>query len=63
MRRLPVRPGKNTASTVEVAARNELLRRAGVHSAREFHARLARALGVPDPTLTADPGEDYGGPE
>ena len=63
MRRLPVRPGKNTASTVEVAARNELLRRAGVHSAREFHARLARALGVPDPTLTADPGDDYGGPE
>lgn len=55
MRRLPVRPGKNTASTVEVAARNELLRRAGVHSAREFHARLARALGVPDPTLTSEP--------
>jgi HPr kinase/phosphorylase len=54
MRRLPVRPGKNTASTVEVAARNELLRRAGVHSAREFHARLARALGMPDPSLTPD---------
>ncbi len=62
MRRLPVRPGKNTASTVEVAGRNELLRRAGVHSAREFHARLARALGVPDPATTADPS-DLGGTE
>ena len=40
---------------VEVAARNELLRREGVHSAREFHARLARALGVPDPTTTLQP--------
>ena len=51
MRRVPVRPGKNTSSTVEVAARNELLRQAGHHSAREFHARLASAMGVHDPTL------------
>jgi HPr kinase/phosphorylase len=51
LKRLPVRPGKNTASTVEVAARNELLRQAGHHSAREFHARLAAALGIPDPTM------------
>lgn len=50
LRRVPVRPGKNTASTVEVAARNELLRQAGHHSAREFHARVATALGVHDPT-------------
>ncbi len=50
MRRVPVRPGKNTSSTVEVAARNELLRQAGHHSAREFHARLAAAMGVHDPT-------------
>jgi HPr kinase/phosphorylase len=61
MRRLPVRPGKNTASTVEVAARNELLRTAGVHSAREFHARLARALGLPDPSTNGD-GRDTVGP-
>jgi HPr kinase/phosphorylase len=63
LRRLPVRPGKNTASTVEVAARNELLRREGVHSAREFHARLARALGVPDPTTTLVPPIDPGNTE
>jgi hypothetical protein len=51
MRRVPVRPGKNTASTIEVAARNELLRQAGHHSARAFHARLAAAMpGVHDPT-------------
>ncbi len=61
MRRLPVRPGKNTASTVEVAARNELLRSAGVHSAREFHARLARALGLPDPSTTSPVHDDLGG--
>jgi HPr kinase/phosphorylase len=61
LRRLPVRPGKNTASTVEVAARNELLRTAGVHSAREFHARLARALGLPDPSTTGE-GRDPGAP-
>jgi HPr kinase/phosphorylase len=52
LRRVPVRPGKNTASTIEVAARNELLRQAGHHSARAFHARLAAALGVPDPTAS-----------
>ncbi len=45
LRRIPVRPGKNTTIVVEVAARNELLRRAGVHSAREFHQRLATVLG------------------
>jgi HPr kinase/phosphorylase len=50
LRRIPVRPGKNTTIVVEVAARNELLRRAGVHSARVFHERLARSLGVQNPT-------------
>ncbi len=55
LRRVPVRPGKNTASTVEVAARNELLRQAGIHSARAFHTRLAAAFGVPDPGATQPP--------
>jgi HPr kinase/phosphorylase len=49
LRRIPVRPGKNTTIVVEVAARNELLRRAGVHSARAFHERLARSLGMQPP--------------
>jgi len=49
LRRIPVRPGKNTTIVVEVAARNELLRRAGVHSARAFHERLSRSLGMRPP--------------
>jgi HPr kinase/phosphorylase len=49
LRRIPVRPGKNTTIVVEVAARNELLRRAGVHSARAFHERLSRSLGMSPP--------------
>jgi len=54
LRRIPVRPGKNTASTIEVGARNELLRQAGIHSARAFHARLAEALGMPDPSAPVE---------
>jgi len=54
LRRVPVRPGKNTANTIEVAARNELLRQAGHHSAKEFHSKLAAALGVPDPGATPE---------
>jgi HPr kinase/phosphorylase len=38
--RLPVRPGRNIASTIEIAARNELLRQAGHHPAREFIERV-----------------------
>jgi HPr kinase/phosphorylase len=37
---VPVRPGRDMGSILEVAARNELLRRAGEHSAREFLGRL-----------------------
>jgi HPr kinase/phosphorylase len=55
LRRVPVRPGKNTAVTIEVAARNELLRQAGHHSALAFHQRLAAALGVPEPRISAEP--------
>lgn len=42
--RLPIRPGRNVASIVEVAARNHLLRLQGHHSAREFQANLERRL-------------------
>ncbi|HVJ89473.1 MAG TPA: HPr(Ser) kinase/phosphatase [Labilithrix sp.] len=37
---VPVRPGRNMGAMLEMAARNELLRRAGKHSARELLARL-----------------------
>ncbi|MBZ0116090.1 MAG: HPr kinase/phosphorylase, partial [Sandaracinaceae bacterium] len=43
--RIPVRPGRDMAVLLEVAARNELLKAAGHHSAREFARRLSRTLG------------------
>ena len=41
---IPVRPGRDMASILEVAARNELLKHAGHHAAREFFNRLEGAL-------------------
>jgi HPr kinase/phosphorylase len=41
---VPVRPGRNMATIIEVAARNELLKLQGHHSAREFAERLNRAI-------------------
>jgi HPr kinase/phosphorylase len=37
---VPVRPGRDMGAMLEMAARNELLRRAGKHSARELLSRL-----------------------
>ncbi len=42
--RLPVRPGRNLATLVEVAARNQLLKLQGTHSARAFRDQLDRAM-------------------
>jgi HPr kinase/phosphorylase len=41
---IPVRPGRDMASILEVAARNELLKGAGHHAAREFFDQLEGAL-------------------
>ena len=41
---LPVRPGRNLASIVEVAARNHLLKRQGLNAARELSDRLDQHL-------------------
>lgn len=43
---VPVRPGRNMTTIVEVAARNHLLKLQGHHSAREFQERLNRAIAV-----------------
>lgn len=43
MVRLPIQPGRNMSSIIEIAARAELLRRAGHHPAREFIDRIERA--------------------
>ncbi len=44
MLRVPIRPGRNISSIIEVAARNLLLKFQGKHSALEFQDRLNRAL-------------------
>lgn len=49
---IPVRPGRNMGSILEIAARNQLLREAGHHGAREFFRRLEDAL------LTGSPSDN-----
>lgn len=42
--RIPVAPGRNVSSIVEVAARNQLLKEMGYHSAREFQNLLEERM-------------------
>jgi HPr kinase/phosphorylase len=42
---VPVRPGRDMGAMLEMAARNEILRRAGKHSAKELVARLEENAG------------------
>jgi HPr kinase/phosphorylase len=44
--RIPVRPGRDMGVLLEMAARNHLLKREGVHGARRFAERLERELGT-----------------
>ncbi len=41
---IPVRPGRNLTTIIEVAARNHLLKEQGHHSARDFQDRLNREI-------------------
>jgi HPr kinase/phosphorylase len=41
---VPVRPGRNLTTIIEVAARNHLLKEQGHHSARDFQDRLNREI-------------------
>jgi HPr kinase/phosphorylase len=41
---VPVRPGRNMSTIIEVAARNQLLKFQGHHSAREFQDKLNREI-------------------
>jgi HPr kinase/phosphorylase len=43
---IPVRPGRNLGSIIEVAARNFLLKGMGYHSARDFQERLLARMAV-----------------
>jgi HPr kinase/phosphorylase len=58
MIRMPVAPGRNLAILVEVAARNQLLRAGGHHSARRLVDRLEDALGHAAEGVDFDFGED-----
>jgi len=42
--KIPVRPGRNITTIVEVAARNQLLKEMGYHSAQEFQDRLEQRM-------------------
>jgi HPr kinase/phosphorylase len=56
--RIPVAPGRNVSSIVEVAARNQLLKEMGYHSAREFQdlleIRMAEAARLHAHTIIGD---------
>ncbi len=58
MMRIPVRQGRNTSTIVEVAARNQLLKEMGFHSAREFQllleTRMAEAARLHAHTIIGD---------
>ena len=45
--RIPVRPGRDMGVLLEMAARNHLLKREGLHGARRFAERLERELAKP----------------
>ncbi len=42
--RIPVAPGRNISTIIEVAARNQLLKEMGYHSAREFQKLLEKRM-------------------
>jgi HPr kinase/phosphorylase len=46
--RLPVRPGRNIATIIEIAARNQILRKRGVNSAQRYETALLAQLQVPE---------------
>jgi len=56
--RLPVRPGRNLATLVEVAARNQLVKVQGIHSARAFRDRLHDAMVVESERTLASSGAE-----
>ena len=59
--RMPVAPGRNLAILVEVAARNQLLRRRGINAARDLVARLDARLVDVAPADDVDDELDPGG--
>jgi HPr kinase/phosphorylase len=44
--KLPVKPGRNMATLIEVAARNQMLKDRGIYTARELNRKLKKRLGA-----------------
>jgi HPr kinase/phosphorylase len=42
--KLPVKPGRNMATLIEVAARNQMLKQRGIFTARDLGKRLKKRL-------------------
>lgn len=57
MVKLPIQPGRNMSSIIEIAARAELLRRAGHHPAKDFIDRIERGSHAPMPPPMSRPPE------
>jgi HPr kinase/phosphorylase len=55
--RIPVRPGRNLTTIIEVAARNQLLKMMGHNSALEFQRRLTHQIAVNTDEITLVGGE------
>lgn len=51
---VPVRPGRNLATIIEVASRNEILKKQGTLTAREFNERLLARLRLATPVAAED---------
>ncbi len=58
MLRVPVRSGRSISSIIEVAARNQLLKFQGHHSARDFQDRLNRAIAESRPGSLGPVGDE-----
>jgi len=52
---VPVRPGRNMSSIIEIAARDELLRQAGHHPARDFIDRVDAEMQRAEDVVTRSP--------
>jgi HPr kinase/phosphorylase len=57
---MPVAPGRNLATLVEVAARNQLLRVRGINAARTLAARLEASLALPAAAADEDRDDEDG---
>jgi HPr kinase/phosphorylase len=57
---MPVAPGRNLSTLVEVAARNQLLRVRGINAARALAARLEASLALPAASADEDRDDEDG---